>query len=153
MTELTDVLELMHTARRRYRTVEARAKRRGTARETARQDQEIIRISGRPDQLISLEYDGTDTHVRQCMFEPNVIIPELWLEPGDEVTVAGRRGILVRGRPRPTTHDYFVLPVITEDYELVVDAKRGILLRLDCIDNGRVEFGVEIVEIQFDGEG
>jgi hypothetical protein len=153
MTNLADVLELMHTARRRYHAVEARIAYREEPSGADRVEEGELRVMGSTaDRVVGgLRPDIELVHWRQCMFDPNVTIPELWLEPIDEVAVAGRRGVRLHARRRPTTHDYYVLPRITEDYELVVDAERGILLRLECIRDGRVVLGLEVLEIEFDG--
>jgi len=148
MTSLADVLELMHIAPRRFEAVEARISYRKIPTrpsDAGRAEERELRVTGRTsaDVIGGLRPDVELVHWRQCMFE-------LWLEPIDEVTVAGRLGVRLRGRRRPTTHDYYVLPMPTEHCELVVDLERGILLRLACLEGGHEALALEVLEIEFD---
>ncbi len=92
---------------------------------------------------------GPETY-RQVMWEPNMLIPEMWLEPHESVRVAGREAVRVSGQPRPTSHDYIVLWPSADRYELVVDLERGILLRLALFVRGREAKSDEVLAVRFD---
>ena len=65
---------------------------------------------------------------RQIMWDPNILVPESWLEPVGTAHIAGREGFRLLGRPRSTSHDFLLFPK-GDSYDVVVDTKRGILLR------------------------
>lgn len=92
---------------------------------------------------------GPETY-RQVMWEPNMLIPEMWLEPYETERVAGREGVRVRAQPRPTSHDYIVVWPRADRYELVVDLQRGILLRLSFFARGREAMSDELLAVRFD---
>jgi outer membrane lipoprotein-sorting protein len=86
--------------------------------------------------------------------DPSVLIPELIFEPLDETNVAGRPALRVSGRPRggrrDSPHQMLRLGVGADEYELAVDAERGVLLRTLARVDGD-EFSVhEVTEIAFD---
>jgi hypothetical protein len=87
---------------------------------------------------------------RQVMWEPSMLVPEMWLEPYETERVAGREGVRVRAQPRPTSHDYVVLWPRADRYELVVDVERGILLRLSFFVRGREAMSDEVLAVRFD---
>jgi hypothetical protein len=95
-------------------------------------------------------YLGGPQTYRQVMWEPNMLVPEMRLEPSETERVAGREGVRVRARPRPTTHDYVVLWPRADRYELVVDIERGILLRLSLFVGGREAMSDEVLAVRFD---
>jgi hypothetical protein len=197
--KLEDVLELMHLARRRYTTIEARIRRRfepalvevhrsndmGSAT-PAQEHVEAVdhvwfetparwrvdAVSGPGAGLINIHdgdrafrnfrfedlgegygrgvyLSGPHTY-RQVMWEPNMLIPEVWLEPYETEHVADREGVRIGARPRPTSHDYIVLWPHADRYELVVDLERGILLRLSSLVRGREAMSDELLAVRFD---
>ncbi|MDQ3990785.1 MAG: hypothetical protein M3245_00540, partial [Actinomycetota bacterium] len=69
------------------------------------------------------------------IWDPGLFIAELWLDrPSGRARVAGREGVVVGGPARPTERpsgeEHIILPDMPDACELVVDAERGILLRL-----------------------
>jgi hypothetical protein len=197
--KLEDVFELMHLARRRYTTIEARIRRRfepalveasrsndvGARPRAAPQVDMVDHLwfqspvrwrvdaeSGPGAGLVNI-HDGEQTFrnfrfedlgegharavylggpqtYRQVMWDPNMLIPEMWLEPRETERVADREGIRVRSQPRPTSHDYIVLWPRADRYELVVDIERGILLRLSLFVRGREAMSDEVLSVRFD---
>jgi hypothetical protein len=95
-------------------------------------------------------YLGGPQTYRQVMWEPNMLVPEMWLEPHETERVAGREGVRVRAQPRPTSHDYIVLWPRADRYELVVDLERGILLRLSFLAGGQETMSDEVLAVRFD---
>ncbi len=86
----------------------------------------------------------------EVMWDPNMLIPELWMTATGRTIVAGRPGFVVAGVHRKVSHDMIVVPYWSSDaYEIVVDEETGMLLRLVA----RVEDGVvareEVREIAF----
>jgi hypothetical protein len=87
------------------------------------------------------------------LLNPVVIIPYLWLEPRGRTSRAGREAIRVRGLPRrevvpelsPT-----LLRLGADEYELLVDAERGVLLQCLAFLAGRVFDRHEVLKIDFD---
>jgi hypothetical protein len=196
---LEDVLELMHLARRRYTTIEARIRRRfdpalvephrlddmgPTTREQGHVEAvdhmwfesparwRVDAESGPGAGLINIHdgdqafrnfrfedlgegygrgiYLGGPQTYRQVLWEPNMLVPEMWLGPQETEHVAGREGVRVRAQPRPTSHDYIVLWPRADRYELVVDLERGILLRLSLFVHGREAMSDELLAVRFD---
>jgi hypothetical protein len=194
-----DILELMHLARRRYRTIEARVVRRvdaGVCSQASRwqgadfraafgvveavdhiwfESESRYRVeteTGPRAGFIHLQngtwsrrYDPTDPPAsgtyenvgygdapatyRQVWWEPNLLIPEMWLEPIGTRQAAGREATIVRGLPRWTSHDYFIVAP-ADSYQLAVDRDRGVLLSLTLLFGGQVGISDEAVEIGFD---
>jgi hypothetical protein len=95
-------------------------------------------------------YLGGPQTYRQVMWEPNMLIPEMWLEPRETERVAGRDGVRVRAQPRQTSHDYIVLWPRADRYELVVDLERGVLLQLSMFVRGREAMSDELLSVRFD---
>jgi hypothetical protein len=157
---LVELLELLHLARTKFSTASARVRQRnrgydswgGTAPGRSRDDVFDVGLE-RPEDAEAVFRRPEESPLgnwQQCAFDPNVIVPESWLQVVGAGVVAGRDGIHVRGRLRRTTHDYFVLPMMTDEYDFVVDRQRGVLLRLACIADGQEASVYEIQEIDFD---
>lgn len=76
------------------------------------------------------------------LWDPALLIGEVWLEPKERAWIAGREGILLRAEPRPTPRpdgkDFILLDFPGGDeHELVVDAHLGVVLRLRSLSVGR----------------
>jgi hypothetical protein len=76
------------------------------------------------------------------LWDPALLIGEVWLEPTGTAWVAGREGLLVRAMPRPTPrpdgNDFILLDLPGGDeHELVIDLDLGIVLRLHSFSAGR----------------
>jgi len=197
--KLEDVLELMHLARRRYTTIEARIRRRfepalveahrshgvGSPMPAHGHVEAVDHVrfqsptrwrvdaeSGPGAGLVNI-HDGEQTFrnfrfedlgggygrgvylggpqtYRQVMWEPNMLIPEMWLEPRETERVDGRDGVRVRAQPRQGSHDYIVLWPRADRYELVVDLERGVLLQLSMFVRGREAMSDELLSVRFD---
>ncbi len=89
------------------------------------------------------------------LWDPAMLIGEVWLDPTERVQVAGREGILVRAMPRPTPRpdgrDFILLDFPGGDeHELVVDADLGIVLRLRSLSAGREIVREEVRSLELD---
>jgi hypothetical protein len=89
------------------------------------------------------------------LWDPAMLIGEVWLDPTERVQVAGREGILVRAMPRPTTRpdgrDFILLDFPGGDeHELVVDADLGVVLRLRSLSAGREIVREEVRGLELD---
>jgi len=204
MDELATLLELLHLARGRFTSIEARmqirydlrvlrnASRTGSPLGPAPDVTAGIQVAGRTDHVsfisnakyrvqseslgprflhikdgerasmpdpVEISASGIYEQVafmdapalyRQVMWDPNMLIPEMWFEPLGRLVVANREGLKVRARPRRTSHDYIVVPPWADAYEMVVDLERGVLLRFGCWFQGREGVADEVIEITFD---
>jgi hypothetical protein len=75
------------------------------------------------------------------LWDPALLIGELWLEPQGRTRVANRDAIVVRGIPRPTPRpdgNEFILLNFPggDEHELVVDEELGIVLRFRSFSTG-----------------
>ena len=90
------------------------------------------------------------------LLEPTHVLGALRLEPAGEVEVAGRPGLLVRGTPRSRGREgsfaLFHMGAGADEYELVFDRERGVLLRTTSLFGGLPLTTVEVLEIAFDEE-
>jgi hypothetical protein len=89
------------------------------------------------------------------LWDPALVIAELWLEPTGRTIVAGRDGITVRARPRPVPRpsglDFIVFDWPGGDsHELIVDAELGTVLRLRSFIGGQELLREEIIELRVD---
>jgi hypothetical protein len=197
--EVESLFELLHLARRRYRTVEARILRRIdadiVAEDRRRRGWSLPGSAGRTeavdhlwfaspsDWLVEAEsgpgaglivghhgersirnfriedvghepiersvYLDGPAVFREVMWEPNLLIPETWLEPHGEQRIAERDAITVSGVPRPTSNDFLTV-VPADGYDLVVDLERGVLLRYGLRYAGDLGVLEEVLDIEFD---
>jgi hypothetical protein len=85
------------------------------------------------------------------LLEPSVLLPASTLEPLGERTVAGRAGLAVRIRARPSLSGELPadLPAAGEP-EVVVDRERAILLSIASLLDGEPFETTELVEVAFD---
>ena len=86
------------------------------------------------------------------LFDPSGISGGMHFDVVGSREVTAREGIAVRAVPRPTRdpHHHLHLPHGADEHELVVDAKRGVLLRLASRYRGEEFYVVELTEIAFD---
>jgi hypothetical protein len=86
------------------------------------------------------------------LFEPSLHIPALDLDLAGSAEQAGRRGILVRGRPRELDPNLFtpVLPRGADEHELLIDAEIGTVLRRTSFIDGEPFAVAEVEGIAFD---
>lgn len=86
------------------------------------------------------------------MLEPAALLPAVWLDLLGETHYAGRPAWQVRAVPREPGHPVFphVLWLGADEYELLVDSERGVLLRCSARFDGREFAGRELLEVIFD---
>jgi len=87
------------------------------------------------------------------LLDPAPLRGMLELERLDELSLAGRPGIRVRAVARHRTDQHWIphqLAWGADDYELVVDRERGVLLRVAARLDGEDFFLTEVVDIAFD---
>jgi len=86
------------------------------------------------------------------LLTPLALAPGLEFEIGAPTTVAGRAGIRVRSLPRPADepHLFGLGAAGADEYELVVDLERGVLLRTEARLEGAPFALQEFTELAFD---
>jgi hypothetical protein len=89
------------------------------------------------------------------LWDPALLIAELWLESAGETYALGRRGLVVRAAPRPTPRpnglDFILLEWPGGDqHELVVDLELGIVLRLRSFWHGQELLREQVDEVNVD---
>ena len=88
------------------------------------------------------------------LLEPAHVLGALALEPVREVEAAGRPALLVRGKPRGRDREgafmLFRLGAGADEYELVFDLERGVLLRMTSLLDNLPLRSTEVLEIAFD---
>ncbi len=87
------------------------------------------------------------------MLDPAPLIPYLWLQPLGRAVYAGREAIRVRGVPRRKLAEGIspaLLWLSADEYDLLVDAERGVLLRITASMDGAAFAGTELVRVVFD---
>lgn len=93
--------------------------------------------------------DGEYAIAAEWTLNPSPLLYALWLEPQGRTVCAGREAIRVRGEPNPTS-GYRFWHENAAAFELLVDARRGTLLRLAVIENRAEVFVQEVTNIEFD---
>jgi hypothetical protein len=91
--------------------------------------------------------------VNLAALRPSVVLDGLVVEPVEKVELLGLPGVRAHARhgaAPPGWHDDGGLSPHADDYELVVDAERRIILRAIARARGKVIASTEIVEITFD---
>ena len=86
------------------------------------------------------------------LFDPARLLGVLDLEVVGPASVAGRSARRLRALPRAASVDTFVvaMPLGADDYDLDVDAERGVVLRVAARIGGEEFVVVEILEVAFD---
>lgn len=102
-----------------------------------------------------VEAPEPDVQPFEELWDPALLIGELWLEPGEETYALGRRGLVVRATPRPTPRpsglDFILLEWPGGDqHELVVDLELGIVLRLRSFWHGQELLLEQVVGLKVD---
>ena len=112
-----------------------------------------VTLDRRPRKLGEAMYSITDGEygiVAEHSLNPSFLISGLWLEPMERTTFIGREAIRVQGMPTGASSRLWRWWDDADEYELLVDAERGTLLRLRVSHNGEELAGHEITEIEFD---
>jgi hypothetical protein len=102
-----------------------------------------------------VEVPEAETQPFEELWDPALLIAELWLEPGEETQALGRRALVVGASPRPTPQpsglDFILLDWPGGDlHELVVDLGLGIVLRIRSFLQGQQLLREEVVELTID---
>ena len=85
------------------------------------------------------------------MLQPFDLIPHIVVSPIGVTSVAGRRAVRVRATPRRQEIDVSDPTVwtVADEYELLVDEERGIILGLTAFNKGRAFADEEFLRIRF----
>jgi len=98
---------------------------------------------------------GEGTFGDEVIFEPAAMLAELSLEPLERTVAAGREAIHVRATPRAGESEWSGFWGFTpgaDEYDLLIDAERGVLLRVEArLENEPVGI-TELLEVAFDEE-
>jgi outer membrane lipoprotein-sorting protein len=86
----------------------------------------------------------------RLLLDPSVVLPLLELEVRGQTTGAGRDAIEVHGTPRNAAAFDIPMPVGATEYELLVDAERGVLLRVASLLDGVSFDTIEVTDAAFD---
>jgi hypothetical protein len=164
MTDLAEVLEAIHTSRRRFRTVRAaglvggrswRMWWAGPMRVRTEEGHEGVHVIVQAGDQWWIREPGGKGHTNEG--DPNVRVgfgpgPELlrprpllgstFLQYVEEATIAGRRAAILRASPRPDG-DFGRWWGSGDPFDVAIDLKRGIALRAH---------GIEMTEVAFDEE-
>ncbi len=103
------------------------------------------------DDDLSVRIGGTEE--LGPLLDPALVLGSLDFERIGERQGAGRDGVVVRATPRELEDPYrqgHYLPDGADDFQLLVDAERGILLRLEARLDGEPFMISEVVEVHFD---
>ena len=93
--------------------------------------------------------DGEYAITAEPVLNPSFLLHALWLEPVDRTTFAGRPAIRVSAK-RNRNNGELRMWEAADEFELLVDAERGTLLRLGACCGGEEFDGHEVTEIEFD---
>ena len=111
----------------------------------------VAQTNVRSDQTLSSEHRSVDEQLESFpSLDPSGLIPGLSLEPLDRVVHRGREAIHARALPRGGA-DPDLWPG-GDQYELLVDAERGVLLRITGQMDGDELGGMELTSVAFDEE-
>jgi outer membrane lipoprotein-sorting protein len=86
----------------------------------------------------------------RVLLDPSALLPLLDLEVGGAATTAGREAIAVRGTPRDNASFDVPLPIGATEHQLLVDAERGVLLRVESLLDGVPFDTLEVTDAAFD---
>src|SRR5262249_1515568 len=100
---------------------------------------------------------NTRRHAWKSLLDPADWIPALTFEPRGSTETAGRAALVVAATTREQSwpgHTPFALQETrgAEEYELLVDGERGVLLRTAALLDGEAFWTAEFEELAFDEE-
>jgi len=106
-----------------------------------------VKVLSRP---VRPDYKDADYAIlSQTSLEPSWLIPGLRMEPVGRMRFVGRETIRVRAEPVQGSEGWYWWEG-ADDYELLIDAERGTLLRIEARSQGEGFAGVEVMDIEFD---
>ena len=88
--------------------------------------------------------------IAQTPLDPSWLISALWMEPAGRTIHAGREAIRVRAEPVDDDDIRWYAWSSADEFELLVDAERGTLLRIGARERGAEFAGIEVTSIEFD---
>lgn len=88
--------------------------------------------------------------IAQTRLDPSWLISALWMEPAGRTIHAGREAIRVRAEPVDDDDIRWYAWKGADEFELLVDAERGTLLRIGARERGAEFSGIEVTSIEFD---
>ena len=88
--------------------------------------------------------------IAQTPLDPSWLISALWMEPAGRTIHAGREAIRVRAEPVDDDDIRWYAWKSADEFELLVDAERGTLLRIGARERGAEFAGIEVTSIEFD---
>ncbi len=99
--------------------------------------------------------DAEHAIVSQLHLDPSWLISRMWLTPIERTMWLGRKALKVRGEPvrsdgRWADYAEELLWRDGDEYELLIDAERGSLLKLTCRLDGKETSVDEVTSIEFD---
>ena len=94
--------------------------------------------------------DGEYGIIAEHSLNPSFLISGLRLEPVERTTFIGREAIRVQGNPTGENSGLWWWWEDADEYELLIDAARGTLLRLGVRRAGEEFAGHEVTELEFD---
>lgn len=104
-----------------------------------------------PKEAVGMEYqDAEDAILSQIALNPSWLISGLWMEPMGRMRYIGRAVIRVRGEPIEEENSDWYWWDGADEYQLLIDAERGVLLRIGVFRNGEEFAGAEVTSIEFD---
>ena len=86
----------------------------------------------------------------RVLLDPSALLPLLDFEVGGAATGAGREAVVVRGTPRDYASFDVPLPIGATEHQLLVDAERGVLLRVESLLEGVAFDTIEVTGAAFD---
>ena len=88
--------------------------------------------------------------IAQTRLDPSWLISALWMEPAGRTIHAGRDTIRVRAEPVDDDDIRWYAWKGADEFELLVDAERGTLLRIGARERGAEFAGIDVTSIEFD---
>ena len=88
--------------------------------------------------------------IAQTPLDPSWLISALWMEPVERTTHVGREAIRVRAEPVDDDDLRWYAWKDADEFELLVDAERGTLVRIGVRQGGEEFAGIEVTSIEFD---
>lgn len=102
-------------------------------------------------EAVGREYqDAEDAILSHITLNPSWLISGLWMEPMEWTMYIDRAAILVRGEPIDEEDSDWYWWDGADEYRMLVDAERGILLRIGVFRNGEEFAGAKVTSIEFD---
>ena len=104
-----------------------------------------------PKEAVGMEYqDAEDAILSQITLNPSWLISGLWMEPIGRRRYIDRAAIRVWGEPIEEENSDWYWWDGADEYQLLIDAERGVLLRIGVFRNGEEFAGAEVTSIEFD---